>query len=87
VQLPPLVHGRVVPKPLQIIRARLKHGVWELLVHWDGQAAVDASWISLEDFKKEYPVFQLEDELFQGEGGSVVDSFFYRKTYGRRHKS
>jgi hypothetical protein len=42
VQLPPLVHGRVVPKPLKIIRARL-------------------------------------------EGGSAVDSFFYRNTYGRRH--
>ena len=51
-----------------------------------GRTAVDASWISLEEFKKEYPVFQLEDELFQGEGGSVVDSFFYRNTYGRRHK-
>jgi hypothetical protein len=38
----------------------------------------------LEDFKKIHPSFQLEDELFQGEGGNVVDSYYFKKTYSRR---
>jgi hypothetical protein len=40
----------------------------------------------LEDFKRVYPSFQLEDELFQGEGGNVVDSFYFKHTYRRRRK-
>jgi hypothetical protein len=57
VKLPSLVHGRVDPNPLKIIHARLNHGLWELLGHWEGHTSIDASWISLEEFKKEYPVF------------------------------
>jgi hypothetical protein len=54
------------------------------LVQWEGQSAADASWTALEDFKKIHPSFQLEDELFQGEGGNVVDSYYFKKTYSRR---
>jgi hypothetical protein len=86
VPLPTLVHGRVVPVPLSIVHARLYRGVWELLVHWEGQAAADATWTLVSDFKKIYPSFQLKDGLFQGEGGNVVDSFYYKHTYGRRRK-
>jgi len=86
VPLPSLVHGRVVPVPLLVVRARLYRGVWELLVHWEGQSAADASWTALGDFKRVYPSFQLEDELFQGEGGNVVDSFYFKHTYRRRRK-
>jgi hypothetical protein len=65
-----------------VVSARLYRGVWELLVQWDG---ADATWTPLEDFKTAYPSFQLEDELFQG-GGSVVDSFYLKHTYGHRRK-
>jgi hypothetical protein len=64
VSLPPLVHGHVVPVLVQVVRARLYRGVWEVLVHWEGQSAPDAIWSSLDEFKKEYPQFQLEDALF-----------------------
>jgi hypothetical protein len=46
--------------PWQVVRARLYRGIWELLVQWEGQTAADASWSPLEDFKKAFPVFQLE---------------------------
>jgi len=83
--LPPLVHGRVLPTPEKVIRARLNRGVWQLLVHWVGRPAADASWEPLKDFVKLYPQWQLEDELFRGEGGSVVDAFV-GKHYHRRNK-
>jgi len=83
VPLPPVVHGRVVPTPAAVKRARLNRGVWELSVHWVGRDASDSTWEKLEDFKEAYPEFQLEDELFQKEGGSVADAFVgitYRRT-------
>jgi hypothetical protein len=58
---------------------------WELLVKWQGRAHGEASWESLNQFKEEHPKFQLEDELFHLEGGSVVGSFFGQK-YSRRKK-
>jgi len=79
------VHGRVLPTPEKVIRARLNRGVWQLLVHWVGRPAADASWEPLKDFVKLYPQWQLEDELFRGEGGSVVDAFV-GKHYHRRNK-
>jgi hypothetical protein len=39
----------------------------------------------LEQFKEDYPEFQLEDEPFRPEGGSVIDMFFDKK-YVRRPK-
>jgi hypothetical protein len=39
----------------------------------------------LEDFKQDYPGFQLEDELFVMEGRSVMDAF-YGKQFGCRRK-
>ena len=85
VPLPPIDHGRAVPTPQKVLRARLNHGVWELSVQWLGLPAADTTWEPLESFKERYPSFQLEDELFRKEGGSVVDSFVGR-TYERRRK-
>jgi hypothetical protein len=53
-------------------------------VVWKGRAASDATWEKLDEFKKAYPKVQLEDELFVGEGGNVVDSFI-DKVYQRRN--
>lgn len=36
VNLPDFLHGRVVPAPSSIVRARLNRGVWELLVQCNG---------------------------------------------------
>ena len=82
-QLPAIVHGRVVPTPQHVIRARLNRGVWELLVHWTGSDPAEATWESLPSFVTTYPAFQLEDALFLGEGGNVTDAFV-GKVYRRR---
>ena len=68
VQLPAIVRGRIVPTPQHVIRARLNRGVWELLIHWTGSDPAEATWESLPSFVVTYPAFQLEDELFLGEG-------------------
>jgi hypothetical protein len=36
-------NGRAIPQPAQVIKERLARGVHELLVHWIGQAAADAT--------------------------------------------
>ena len=85
IPLPELLNGRVIPTPEKVLRARLNRGVWEVLIKWTGRAETDTSWEQLEDFKLRYPVMTLEDELFVGEGGNVVDTFVGRQ-YARRHK-
>jgi hypothetical protein len=40
-----------------------------------GCSAADATWEKIDEFKEAHPKFQLEDVLFSGEGGSVVDAF------------
>jgi len=77
--LPAIFRGRVVPTPTKVVRARLNRGRWELLVQWEGLPAADATWEPIADFKERYPTFQLEDELFVGEEGNVVDSFIGRQ--------
>jgi hypothetical protein len=57
-----------------------------LLVQWLGRSSADAIWEPLAEFSVDYPDFQLEDELFHREGGSVIDGFVGR-TYQRRTKS
>jgi hypothetical protein len=78
VPLPDILHGRVIPTPDKVLKARLNRGVWEIQVQWAGRAASDVSWEDLQEFKQCYPQVQLVDELFVGEGGSVVDSFLGR---------
>jgi hypothetical protein len=75
VPLPEILHGRVIPTPDKVLKARLNRGVWELLVHWVGRPASDAPWEQLEDFTQKYPLFKLADELFLVEGRNVTDAF------------
>jgi hypothetical protein len=79
VPLPPLHHGRVVPLPDRVIKARLNRGNWELLVSWQGHPPTNSTWERMDEFKVAHPDFQLEDELFAEEGGSVMDAFYGRK--------
>jgi len=57
VPLPTVVHGHAVLEPGLIVRARLNHGVWEVLVHWLGQSSSDSTRELLNDFKATYPKF------------------------------
>jgi transcriptional regulator GlxA family with amidase domain len=50
------------------------------------QSSADVSWEQLEAFKEAYPDFQLEDKLFEPEGGNVMDSYL-GKQYSRRRKT
>jgi hypothetical protein len=69
VALLPILHGCTLPVPEKVMKARLNHGVWEVLVEWLGRSVADTSWEQLEDFKSRYPAVQLADELFVGGGG------------------
>jgi hypothetical protein len=75
VPLPPLLHGRVVPAPDKVLRAKLNRRVWEVLVKWIGRLEADTSWEQVEEFKQQHPTFALADKFFVEEGGSVIDSF------------
>jgi hypothetical protein len=70
--LPPMQNGRLLPSPEKIIKARMQHGQWQVLVHWNGTQPVDATWEPLQQFKASYPQFQLEDELFVEGGRNVM---------------
>jgi hypothetical protein len=83
--LPPIKHGCILPEPEKVLRARLNHGVWEIMVKWARQAAANATWEQVPEFKEAFPSFQLEDELFHNGEGSVVDAFI-DKQYQRRSK-
>jgi transcriptional regulator GlxA family with amidase domain len=50
-----------------------------------GRSEVDTTWEQLEEFKRRFSEVKLEDELFGGDGGNVVDAFI-RKQYQRRQK-
>jgi hypothetical protein len=50
---------------------------------WVDQPTSVATWEVLEEFKEAYPKFQLEDKLFQQEGGNVMDRYF-SKQYKRK---
>jgi hypothetical protein len=41
-------------------------------VVWTGLSAADATWMDLEEFKRLYPDFQLEDELIVQGGRDVM---------------
>jgi hypothetical protein len=75
VPLPAILHGKVLPSPEKIVRARLNRGVWEFLVKWTGRSDAYTTWEQLEDFKQQFPCVELADELFVSEGGNVVDTF------------
>jgi len=78
--LPPLHQGRRLLQPDQVLRAQLRRGVWHVLIKWAGLTQAEATWEPLEDFRAEFPTFQLEDKLF-AEGRSDV---MFGRVYRRR---
>jgi hypothetical protein len=77
--LPPTRHGRAIPQPVEVIKGRLARDVHELLVRWTGQAAADATWVELGTFKRDFPSFQLEDELVSPGRRDVMTGIPYRR--------
>jgi hypothetical protein len=60
----PIVHnGATVPEPECVIKARLAHGVRQVLVRWKDESAASTTWEDLDSFTAHFPAFQLEDEL------------------------
>jgi hypothetical protein len=58
--LPPIVRGKVVPQPDQVLCAQPTSSSWELLVRWVDCLVAEAIWENLEQFKEAYAEFQLE---------------------------
>lgn len=54
-------------------------GQWHVLVRWDEQPSIEATWESVAAFKQQYPAFELEDELFPEEGRDVMVGHNYRR--------
>jgi hypothetical protein len=69
--LPTVLHGRACLEPASVIKSRLARGRHEVLVQWVGLPAANASWVDLDEFRRLYPSFQLENELVI-EGGRDV---------------
>jgi hypothetical protein len=76
--LPPTRHGHAIPQPAEVIKGHLACGMHELLVRWTSQAAADATWIELDTFKRDFPSFQLEDELVLQGGRDMMTGIPYQ---------
>jgi len=77
--LPPTDDGRLLPGPAKVLKAQQRRGVWHLLVQWDGLPLEDATWEQLEEFRQQFPEFQLEDELFAQAGRDVMTGVQYSR--------
>jgi hypothetical protein len=55
-----------------VIKGRLAQGVQELLVWWDDQSVVNATWGELQAFKQAFPSYQLKDVLVVERGGGEM---------------
>ena len=72
----------MVVEPEAVLRGRLARGQREVLVRWKGAPAAETSWVELDDFREQFPHFQLEDELLLQGGRDVM----WGRTYGRRQR-
>ena len=77
-----IYHGKVVPTPATVLRSRLNHGTWEVLIRWKDLMASDKTWVPRSVFQQQFHGFQLEDELSFEAGVNVTDAF-YGRTYQR----
>jgi hypothetical protein len=55
--LPPIHHGRACLELLAVTKGRVAHDKLKVLVQWRNMAAVDTSWVTLEEFRALYLAF------------------------------
>jgi hypothetical protein len=55
--LPPILHGRVCLELAEVSKCRTARGRREVLVRWTVQPAVEATWMSFDEFHVTYPAF------------------------------
>jgi hypothetical protein len=48
--LPPTADGRLLPSPAKVLRAQLHHGIWYLLVQWEGLQEEEADTSNLHHY-------------------------------------
>jgi hypothetical protein len=72
VPLPVMRHDRLLPVPLKIVKARLNHGSWTILVSWKDIPSSETTWEKVDIFKLSYPDILLKNELFFGEGEMLL---------------
>jgi hypothetical protein len=53
----------MVVLPEKVLNSIIAHGKRQLLVRWKDAPAVESVWVDLEEFREQFPAFQLEDEL------------------------
>jgi hypothetical protein len=64
------------------VRARPTATSWEILVQWQDRSATDATWEALDQFKEDFPAFQLKDELFrQAGGGKCCGRYLWKELF------
>jgi hypothetical protein len=57
-------------EPAAVLQRRLARGQQQVLVRWKGAPAAESAWVDVEDFKAQFPEFQLGDELLL-QGGEM----------------
>jgi hypothetical protein len=77
--LPPIHHGVARLQPAQALKVRQARGLRQILIQWDSLPSSAATWEDLDDFRRQYPHFQLEDELILDGGRDVMWGATYRR--------
>jgi hypothetical protein len=60
-----------------VLKSRRARGQLELLVSWTSQAAAEATWIPVDEFRILYLSYQLADELLLQGGGEMSCTGFH----------
>lgn len=82
--LPPILQGRVMPpKPVKLLRARMRGGARQILVKWTEDESTSSTWEDAEKLLEAYPEMEFEDKLLVEEGSNDTR---YGITYHRKKK-
>lgn len=76
--LPPIHHGAAQLQPEQALKVRQARGIHQ--IQWDLLPSSAATWEDLDEFRRQYPLFQLEDELLLDGGTDVMWGATYQRS-------